>query len=53
MKEITFPSFHKTINADKINEFSIKELKALDRILDGKATKKDYKVLSQRTEDKG
>lgn len=49
MKEITFPSFHKTINVNKINEFSVKELEALNRILDGRSTKKDYKILSQRT----
>ena len=47
-KEIKFPSFHKTVSVDKINTFSIKELEALDRLLDGKATKKDYQTLRGR-----
>lgn len=47
-KEIKMPSFHKTVNVNKINTFSLKELKALDRLLDGKATKKDYKTLRGR-----
>ena len=49
MKEIKMPSFHKTVNVDKVNTFSLKELKALDRLLDGKATKKDYDVLKGRS----
>ena len=47
-KEIVMPSFHKTVNVDKINTFSLKELEALDRLLDGKATKKDYQILRGR-----
>jgi len=46
-KEITFPDFHQTVNVDKINSFSLKELKALDKLLDGKASKKDYVTLMQ------
>jgi len=44
-KEVTFPDFHQTVNVDKINSFSLNQLKALDRLLDGKASKKDYAVL--------
>ena len=44
-KEIVMPSFHETVNVDKINTFSLKELEALDKLLDGKATKKDYQTL--------
>jgi hypothetical protein len=44
-KEVTFPDFHQTVNVDKVKVFSLKELKALDRLLDGKASKKDYAVL--------
>ena len=47
-KEITFPDFHKTVNVDKINSFSLQELKALDKLLDGKASKKDYATLLNR-----
>ena len=49
-KEITFPDFHKTVNVDKINSFSLQELKALDKLLDGKASKKDYAILKQAGE---
>lgn len=44
-KEVTFPDFHQTVNVDKINSFSLKELNALDKLLDGKASEKDYEVL--------
>lgn len=47
-KEIVIPSFHKTVNVDKINTFSLKELEALNRLLDGVATKKDYQTLRRR-----
>ena len=47
-KELKFPSFHKTVNVNKINTYSRKELEALDRLLDGKATKKDYQTLRGR-----
>ena len=43
-KEIKMPDFGKAVNVDKINSFSIAQLKALDKLLDGKATKKDYKT---------
>ena len=44
-KEVTFPDFHRTVNVDKINSFSLKELNALDKLLDGKASKRDYAIL--------
>ena len=43
-KKVTFPDFHQTVN-DKINSFSLKELNALDKLLDGKASKRDYAIL--------
>ena len=46
-KEITMPNFGKAVNVDKVNEFSLAQLKALDRLLDGKATKKDYQILTK------
>jgi hypothetical protein len=33
-------------NKEIINSFSRKQLKALNRLLDGKATKKDYEILT-------
>ena len=45
-KEIKMPNFGKAVNVDKINSYSLAQLKALDRLLDGKATKRDYKILS-------
>ena len=45
-KEIKMPEFGIAVNVDKINSFSRKQLKALDRLLDGKATKKDYEILT-------
>ena len=44
-KEIKMPNFGKAVNVDKINSYSLAQLKALDRLLDGKATKRDYKIL--------
>ena len=44
-KEIKMPNFGKAVNVDKINSFSLAQLKALDKLLSGKATKKDYKIL--------
>jgi len=56
MKEIKMPSISfelissiMSANLDKVNTFSPKELKALDRLLDGKATKKDYETLKERS----
>ena len=56
MKEIKIPSDSfelissiMSANLDKVNTFSLKELKALDRLLDGKATKKDYETLKERS----
>jgi hypothetical protein len=37
--------FKKTVNKKRLNDFSLAQLKALDRMLDGKATPKDYKIL--------
>jgi hypothetical protein len=45
-KEITMPNFDKAVNVDKIKDFSLAQLEALDRLLDGKATEKDYNILS-------
>jgi hypothetical protein len=44
-KEIEMPKFHKTVNVDRVKDFNLRQLQALDRLLDGKATKKDYKIL--------
>ena len=30
---------------DKVKDFSLTQLKALDKLLDGKATQKDYNIL--------
>jgi hypothetical protein len=45
-KEITMPNFDKAINVDKIKDFSLAQLEALGKLLDGKATEKDYNILS-------
>jgi len=45
-KEITMPNFGEAVNVDKIKDFSLAQLEALDRLLDGKATEKDYNILS-------
>ena len=45
-KEIEMPNFKKAVNVDKINSFSLAQLKALDKLLDGKATQRDYNILS-------
>ena len=39
----------KAVNVDKINTFSTAQLEALNRLLDGKATKKYYQVLQAHT----
>ena len=44
-KEIEMPNFEKAVNVDKVKNFSLKQLKALDKLLDGKATQKDYDIL--------
>ena len=41
-------SFKKTVNTEKINKLSLAELRALNNLLDGNATKKDYKLLTAR-----
>ena len=40
--------FAQTINADATATFTLKQLNALNKLLDGKATKKDYEVLYGR-----
>ena len=40
-KEITLPEFHKTVDVTNIKEFTLKQLQALDKVLDGKATEKE------------
>jgi len=37
--------FKKTVNTKKVNKLSLAQLTALNNLLDGKATKKDYKIL--------
>ena len=46
-KEITMPSFGKAVNVDKVKDFSLAKLEALDKLLDGKATQKDYDILKR------
>ena len=45
-KEITMPNFGEALNVDKVKDFSLAQLKALDKLLDGKATQKDYNILN-------
>jgi len=49
-KEITMPNFGEAVNVDKIKDFSTAQLKALDKLLDGKATEKDYNILNSPLE---
>ena len=44
-KEIKMPNFEEAVNVDKVKDFSLKQLKALDKLLDGKATQQDYDIL--------
>ena len=46
-KEITMPNFGEAVNVDKVKDFSLAQLKALDKLLDGKATQKDYNILNK------
>ena len=46
-KEITMPNFGETVNVDRIKDFSTAQLEALDKLLDGKATEKDYNILNK------
>jgi len=46
-KEITMPSFGKAVNVDRVKDLSLAKLKALDKLLDGKATQKDYDILKR------
>jgi len=41
------------LSEEKLEEFSSDKLKALNNLLDGKATKKDYQLLTQRHEVQG
>ena len=45
-KEITMPNFGGAVNVDRVKDFSTAQLEALDKLLDGKATEKDYNILS-------
>ena len=45
-KEIIMPNFGEAVNVDRIKDFSTAQLEALDKLLDGKATEKDYNILS-------
>jgi len=45
-KEITMPNFGEAVNVDRVKDFSTAQLEALDKLLDGKATQKDYNILS-------
>jgi len=45
-KEITMPNFGEAVNVDRIKDFSTAQLEALDKLLDSKATEKDYNILS-------
>ena len=40
------PNFGEAVNVDKVKDFSLAQLKALDKLLDGKATQKDYNILN-------
>jgi hypothetical protein len=39
------PDFGKAVNVDRVNDFNVNKLEALNNLLDGKATKKDYDIL--------
>jgi len=41
------------LSEEKLEEFSSDELKALNNLLDGKATKKDYQLLTQNSLSSG
>ena len=45
-KEVILPNFGEAVNVDRVKDFSLAQLKALDKLLDGKATQKDYNILS-------
>lgn len=51
-KEITMPNFGEAVNVDRVKDFSLAQLKALDKLLDGKATQKDYYILRGLQNDK-
>ena len=51
-KEITMPNFGEAVNVDRVKDFSLAQLKALDKLLDGKATQKDYNILTNVKEGK-
>ena len=40
------PNFGEAVNVDRVKDFSTAQLEALDKLLDGKATQKDYNILS-------
>ena len=45
-KEITMSNFGEAVNVDRVKDFSTAQLEALDKLLDGKATQKDYNILT-------
>jgi hypothetical protein len=45
-KEITMPNFGEAVNVDRVKDFSLAQLKALEKLLDGKATQRDYNILN-------
>ena len=48
-KEVVMPNFGEAVNVDRVKDFSLAQLKALDKLLDGKATQKDYNILTSPT----
>ena len=46
-KEITMPNFGEAVNVDRVKDFSLAQLKALDKLPYGKATQRDYNILNK------
>ena len=46
-KEITMPNFGEAVSVSRVKDFSLAQLKALDKFFEGKATKKDYDILKR------
>ena len=47
-KEITMPDFGEAVNVSRVKDFSPDQLKALDKVFEGKATQKDYDILKKK-----
>jgi hypothetical protein len=43
-KEITMPNFGEAVNVDRVKDFSLAQLKALDKLLDEQREKEKNKV---------